>query len=83
MNPRQLKHSILKAKVKADKQRQLMELEYSRVSIVALFRFKANFQILCHMNIGTKYVRVKNKNISHILQNGELCSTVFEYREPV
>ena len=35
------------------------------------------------MNIGTKYVRVKNKNISHILQNGELCSTVFEYREPV
>ena len=32
MNPRHLKHSILKAKVKADKQRQLMELEYTRNS---------------------------------------------------
>jgi len=36
MNPRHLKHSILKAKVKADKQRQLMELEYMRVSITPL-----------------------------------------------
>ena len=47
MNPRHLKHSILKAKVKADKQRQLMELEYMRVSIVTLFRFKAfNFYFI-------------------------------------
>ena len=48
MNPRHLKHRISKAKLKAQKQRGLMEIEYNiRVSIVTLFKFKAfNFYFI-------------------------------------